>query len=134
MIVTPPPLSSFSRRAPVTGAAPPGASEWGPADTPPGGEIDGWAPQSDGRPPPRAGGGAGGPRQSAGAPATRGREPELPFAEVVPVTPEMSGADRRIADRHPVRSGSRAELRRWGALAGPDVAEELIDVSETGLG
>src|SRR3954470_21147878 len=116
MIVTPPPLSSFSRRAPVTGAAPPGVSEWVPADTPPGGEMDGWARQSDGRPP------------------TRGREPELPFAEVVLVTPEISWADRRIADRHPVRPGSRAELRRWGALAGPDVAEELIDVSETGLG
>ena len=43
-------------------------------------------------------------------------------------------ADRRLADRRPVRPGSRAEVRRWGAPADPDMADELLDVCEAGVG
>jgi hypothetical protein len=56
------------------------------------------------------------------------------LAEVILVTPEIPWGDRRIADRHPIHPESRAEVRRWGATTGPDIAEELFDVSEMGLG
>ena len=59
---------------------------------------------------------------------------ESPVAEVILVGPAIPWADRRIADRHPVRAGSRAEVRRWGATSGPDLAEELVNVSDEGLG
>jgi hypothetical protein len=36
-----------------------------------------------------------------------------------------------LADRLPVRPGSRAEVRRWGSR-GHDLCEELIDVSTAG--
>jgi hypothetical protein len=71
---------------------------------------------------------------------TNGRRPgpegrlDAPVAEAILVVPEVPWADRRIADRHPVRPGSRAEVRRWGATGGPDVAEELVNVSDEGLG
>lgn len=52
--------------------------------------------------------------------------------------PDLSGdvpwADRRLADRLPVRPGSRTEIRRWGAPFGPELAEELINVSAAGIG
>jgi hypothetical protein len=51
---------------------------------------------------------------------------------------ELSGdvpwADRRLADRLQVRPGSRTEIRRAGAPFGPELAEELIDVSAAGVG
>jgi hypothetical protein len=135
MIATPPRLSDLLRRTPLPGAKPGGVSPRLPAadrapglanrsadppvgqapDVRPGCDTDGWIRQTNGRRP-----GFGGPA--------------LPFAEVVLVTPEIPWADRRIADRHTICPGSRAEIRRWGALAGPDVAEELIDVSEMGVG
>jgi hypothetical protein len=71
---------------------------------------------------------------------TNGRRPghdgglEVPAAEVLLLGPAIPWADRRIADRHPVRPGSRAEVRRWGATSGPDVAEDLVNVSDEGLG
>lgn len=42
-------------------------------------------------------------------------------------------ADRRLYDRLPAKEGSRAEIRRWGISAGPDLAEELVDLSEVGI-
>ena len=47
---------------------------------------------------------------------------------------DIPWADRRLADRLPVRPGARAEIHRWGGGRGPDVAEELLNVSECGLG
>src|SRR5207248_11269771 len=46
---------------------------------------------------------------------------------------ELPWAERRLSERRPARNGARAEIRRWGISAGPDVAEELIDVSDVGL-
>ena len=71
------------------------------------------------------------------APAGRADPAANPLpAPVEPPRPvskrEIPWADRRMADRRPVRLGSRAEIRRWGSR-GPDMAEELIDVSESGL-
>jgi hypothetical protein len=42
-------------------------------------------------------------------------------------------ADRRMNDRKIVQPGSRIEIRRWGDPAGPDMAHEIQDVSESGV-
>jgi hypothetical protein len=39
-----------------------------------------------------------------------------------------------MSDRLPVRRGSRAEVRRWGGVGNPNIAEELLNVSEAGVG
>lgn len=52
-----------------------------------------------------------------------------------PTRVEVPWADRRMADRLPVRRGCRAEVRRWGGGGGgPNIAEELLNVSEVGVG
>src|SRR5947209_4886893 len=61
--------------------------------------------------------------------------PQPTAAAPVPGRTHVPWADRRMADRLPVRPGARAEIRRWGGGdGGPDVAEELINVSEAGVG
>jgi hypothetical protein len=50
------------------------------------------------------------------------------------LTGDIPWADRRLGDRLPVRPGSRTEIYRSGNSSGPDMAEELIDVSEAGVG
>jgi hypothetical protein len=54
------------------------------------------------------------------------------------IEPDLSGgipwADRRLADRLIVRPGSRTEIRRWGVPSGPDIAGELINICEAGVG
>ena len=135
MIATPPRLSDLLRRTPLSGGKSGGVSARLPAADPPPDPVDRLADPFEGQ-------ATAGPRRCATdgwIRQTKGRGPgfggpELPLAAVVFVTPELPWADRRIADRHPVRPGSRAEIRRWGALAGPDVAEDLIDASEIGLG
>lgn len=47
---------------------------------------------------------------------------------------DIPWADRRLTDRMTVRPGSRTEIRRWGACSGPDIAEELINVCDAGVG
>ena len=129
MIVTPPPLSALLRRTPLPAAALQDVSARLPdaerpaarsAEPPsphraPSVGADDWVRRTSGRRPIHGG-------------------PDAPLAEVILVTPEVPWADRRIADRHPVHPGSRAEVRRRGATTGPDMAEELFDVSEMGLG
>jgi hypothetical protein len=75
----------------------------------------------------------------APAPPPAGEQQEVrdrrPAVAPVPARVEVPWADRRMADRLPVRPGARAEIRRWGGGAGgPDVAEELLNVSEAGVG
>lgn len=59
---------------------------------------------------------------------------DSPAPAAAPAQPEeLPWADRRLAERRPAREGARVEIRRWGISAGPDVGEELIDVSEIGI-
>ncbi|HEX3148852.1 MAG TPA: PilZ domain-containing protein [Gemmataceae bacterium] len=61
---------------------------------------------------------------------------EVPAEEtVVDLPPRPSGgfACRRNAARFAPKPGVRVEVRPWGAGAGQDVAQELLDLSELGL-
>jgi len=67
-------------------------------------------------------------------PASSPAQPPTAPAQV-PAGGDTPWADRRLADRVPVRRGSRAEIRRWGGgVGGQDIAEELINVSDAGVG
>jgi len=62
-------------------------------------------------------------------PAVPGADPET----VVDSRPPGDPAGRRTAPRHPALPGARAEVRPWGGGPVPDVAVELLDVSELGV-
>jgi hypothetical protein len=47
---------------------------------------------------------------------------------------DVPWADRRIADRVAVRLGARVEAYRWGRRVEMDLAAELVNVSESGIG
>jgi hypothetical protein len=47
---------------------------------------------------------------------------------------EIPWANRRMSDRLPARRGARVEVRRWGGVGNPNIAEELLNVSEVGVG
>ena len=49
------------------------------------------------------------------------------------LTDEIPWSDRRITDRSPARPGARIEIRRCGIPSGPDLADHLFDVSESGI-
>jgi hypothetical protein len=130
MIATPPPLSALLRRTPLPAAALQGvvSARLPVAERPAGRSAEPASPHRA----PTVGADDWVRRTNRRRPGHDGID--APFAEVILVTPEVPWADRRIADRHPVHPGSRAEVRRWGATTGPDLAEELFDVSEMGLG
>jgi hypothetical protein len=67
------------------------------------------------------------------APARPGLSPP-PAAAPARERVEIPWANRRMSDRLQARRGSRAEVRRWGGEGNPNIAEELLNVSEFGVG
>jgi hypothetical protein len=60
--------------------------------------------------------------------------PEPPPTELAPVKVASNGlVCRRQSTRFRARRGARAEVQKWGRTPGPDVALQLIDVSEGGV-
>jgi hypothetical protein len=70
-------------------------------------------------------------RKSREAIAALRKSVELPE---VRTTEEVPWADRRLHERFPVRTGTTAEIRRWGVGSGSDLASQLVDLSVSGIG
>lgn len=73
-------------------------------------------------------------RPGLGPPPGTSALPHPPAAAPARERIEVPWANRRMSDRLPARRGARVEVRRWGGVDNPNIAEELLNVSEVGVG